>query len=40
MTRQEIFDFVRKEYGMELEYPWLDRNAMLLRNVEIADRGF
>ncbi len=31
MTRQEIFDFVRKEYGTEPEYPWFDRNAVLRR---------
>ncbi len=32
MTRQEVFDWVRKEYGTEPEYPWHDRNAVLRRS--------
>ncbi len=31
MTRQEVFDWVRKEYGTEPEYPWFDQNAVLRR---------
>jgi predicted DNA-binding protein (MmcQ/YjbR family) len=31
MTRQNLFDWVRKEYGTESEYPWHDRNAVLRR---------
>ncbi len=29
MTRQSVFDWVRKEYGTEPEYPWHDRNVVL-----------
>lgn len=31
MTRQEVFDWVRKEYGTEPEYSWFDQNAVLRR---------
>ena len=31
MTRQDLFEWVRKEYGTEPEYPWHDRNAVLRR---------
>lgn len=33
MTRDEIFCWVRQQYGTEPEYPWHDRNAVL-RHVE------
>lgn len=29
MTRQEVFDWVRQQYGTEPEYPWNDWNAVL-----------
>lgn len=29
MNRDEIFDWVRQQYGTEPEYPWHDRNAVL-----------
>lgn len=29
MTREEIFLWVRSQYGTEPEYPWHDRNAVL-----------
>ncbi len=29
MTRQELFTWVRQQYGTEPEYPWHDRNAVL-----------
>ncbi|MDO4291725.1 MAG: MmcQ/YjbR family DNA-binding protein [Eubacteriales bacterium] len=31
MTRQELFTWVRQQYGTEPEYPWHDRNAVLRR---------
>ena len=31
MTRQDLFEWVREEYGTEPEYPWHDRNAVLRR---------
>ena len=31
MTRQDLFDWIQKEYGTEPEYPWHDRNAVLRR---------
>ena len=32
MTRQELFTWVRQQYGTEPEYPWHDRNAVLRHN--------
>ena len=29
MTRQEVFDYVKKTYGTEPDYPWMDDNAVL-----------
>ena len=29
MNRQEVFDWVRGEYGTEPDYPWNDNNAVL-----------
>jgi len=29
MTRQDVFDYAKKEYGTEPDYPWLDDNAVL-----------
>lgn len=29
MTRQELFQWVQKQYGTESEYPWHDWNAVL-----------
>ena len=29
MTRQELFTWIRQQYGTEPEYPWHDRNAVL-----------
>ena len=31
MTRKELFEWCRQQYGTELEYPWNDRNAVLRR---------
>ena len=32
MTRQELFTWIRQQYGTEPEYPWHDRNAVLRHN--------
>ena len=32
MTRQELFTWVRQQYGTEPEYPWHDWNAVLRHN--------
>ncbi len=29
MNRQQVFDYVKKRYGTEADYPWADRNAVL-----------
>lgn len=29
MTRQEVFDWCRQQYGTEEDYPWFDSNAVL-----------
>lgn len=29
MTRQKVFDYVKKTYGTEPDYPWMDDNAVL-----------
>lgn len=29
MTRQEVFDYVKKTYSTEPDYPWFDDNAVL-----------
>lgn len=29
MTRKELFDWVKKAYGIEPDYPWQDWNAVL-----------
>ena len=29
MTRQEVFDWCRQQYGTEADYPWNDWNAVL-----------
>lgn len=29
MTRQELFDWCRQQYGTEPDYPWNDNNAVL-----------
>jgi len=29
MTRQEVFEYCRQQYGTEPDYPWLDGNAVL-----------
>ena len=29
MTRQELFDWCRQQYGTEPDYPWNDWNAVL-----------
>lgn len=29
MTRQELFDWAKEQYGTEPEYPWKDKNAVL-----------
>lgn len=29
MTRQEVFDYVKKKYKTEPDYPWFDDNAVL-----------
>lgn len=29
MNRQEIFDYVKRKYGTEPDYPWVDDNAVL-----------
>lgn len=29
MTRQEVFDYARQQYGTEPDYPWMDANAVL-----------
>ncbi len=29
MTRQEIFEYCRRQYGTEPDYPWQDWNAVL-----------
>ena len=29
MTRQEVFDYCKNNYGTEPDYPWDDRNAVL-----------
>ena len=31
MTREELFQWVKQEYGTEAEYPWKDSNAVLRR---------
>ncbi len=31
MTREELFQWVKLEYGTEPEYPWKDLNAVLRR---------
>ena len=31
MTREELFQWVKREYGTEAEYPWKDSNAVLRR---------
>lgn len=32
MTRQELFTWIRQQYGTEPEYPWHDWNAVLRHN--------
>ena len=32
MTRQELFIWIRQQYGTEPEYPWHDWNAVLRHN--------
>ena len=32
VTRQELFTWIRKQYGTEPEYPWHDWNAVLRHN--------
>ena len=32
MTRQELFAWIRQQYGTEPEYPWHDWNAVLRHN--------
>ena len=32
VTRQELFTWIRQQYGTEPEYPWHDRNAVLRHN--------
>ena len=32
MTRQELFTWIRQQYGIEPEYPWHDWNAVLRHN--------
>ena len=32
MTRQELFTWIRLQYGTEPEYPWHDWNAVLRHN--------
>lgn len=29
MTKREVFDYVKKKYGTEPDYPWFDDNAVL-----------
>lgn len=29
MTRQKVFDYVKKKYKTEPDYPWFDNNAVL-----------
>ena len=29
MTRQEVFNWYRQQYGAELEFPWTDREVVL-----------
>lgn len=29
MTRQDVFDYVKKKYSTEPDYPWMDDNAVL-----------
>ena len=29
MTRQEVFNWYRQQYGAELEFPWNDRKVVL-----------
>lgn len=29
MTRQEVFDYAKQQYGTEPDYPWMDANAVL-----------
>lgn len=29
MTRKEIFQWVKEQYGTEPDYPWKDQNAVL-----------
>lgn len=29
MTRQEVFDWCRQQFGTEEDYPWCDNNAVL-----------
>lgn len=29
MTRQEVFEYARQQYGTEPDYPWMDTNAVL-----------
>ena len=29
MERQQVFDFVKRSYGTEPDYPWADWNAVL-----------
>lgn len=29
MTRQDVFDYVKKTYGTDPDYPWMDDNAVL-----------
>ena len=31
MTREELFQWVKQEYGTEAEYPWKGSNAVLRR---------
>ena len=36
MTRQELFDWCRQQYGTEPDYPWNDWNA-LFANLDFLD---
>lgn len=29
MTRQDVFDYVKKKYKTEPDYPWFEDNAVL-----------
>ncbi|MCF0146293.1 MAG: MmcQ/YjbR family DNA-binding protein [Eubacterium sp.] len=38
MTRQDVFDYVKEQYGTEPDYPWFDDNAVL-RHENIIREG-